>query len=252
MRAGGGSPDAPCTICPAGTYSRGGDLEACKPCKFGYTSAVGSTSSKDCYPVDQCPAGTGTQPYLVLLSQHSTAAALPHMRQSVMFISVHSTALLGEPAMTAGRQHRLIALNVDSCLCVPQCAEVPTGAAGAVAATTQECRCKAGYGSPAGTGSCRLCPPGTYSTGGTMEDCKPCAFGRTSKAGAASAEECVEAAQACPVGQIAVGDAVSEQQCACLPGYGGTLLLLCDTSADVETCQALHSMSYAQLAAVAC
>lgn len=26
---GGGSPDAPCTICPAGTYARGGDLEAC-------------------------------------------------------------------------------------------------------------------------------------------------------------------------------------------------------------------------------
>lgn len=30
-----------------------------QPCKFGYTSAVGSTSARDCYSVDQCPAGTG-------------------------------------------------------------------------------------------------------------------------------------------------------------------------------------------------
>lgn len=57
--AGSGDPAKPCAICPAATYSRGGDLEACKPCKFGYTSPVGSSSSKDCHPIDQCPAGTG-------------------------------------------------------------------------------------------------------------------------------------------------------------------------------------------------
>jgi hypothetical protein len=56
-----------------------------------------------------------------------------------------------------------------------------------------------------------------------MEDCKPCAFGSTSSAGATSDAQCVEAAQACPVGQIPVVDAVSGAQCGCLPGYGGEL-----------------------------
>jgi hypothetical protein len=59
-----------------------------------------------------------------------------------------------------------------------------------------------------------------------MEDCKPCRFGRTSSAGATSEAQCVEAAQACPVGQIPVGDAVSGAQCGCLPGYGGELRVL--------------------------
>lgn len=57
--AGGATPDAPCTICPAGFFSRGRNLEACKPCKFGYTSAVGSTDEEECMPLDACPAGTG-------------------------------------------------------------------------------------------------------------------------------------------------------------------------------------------------
>lgn len=54
-----------------------------------------------------------------------------------------------------------------------------------------------------------------------MEDCKPCPFGYTSRAGAYTAEECQRITQPCPVGQIAPPDAVSAQQCGCLPGYGG-------------------------------
>ena len=54
-----------------------------------------------------------------------------------------------------------------------------------------------------------------------MEDCKPCPFATTSKPGATKQEECVPTSQACPVGQMAVGNAVSKQQCSCLPGYGG-------------------------------
>lgn len=37
---GGGSPDAPCTICPAGTYARGGDLEACTVSRMNDTGTV--------------------------------------------------------------------------------------------------------------------------------------------------------------------------------------------------------------------
>jgi hypothetical protein len=29
------------------------------PCGFGYTSPEGSTSERDCRPINQCPAGTG-------------------------------------------------------------------------------------------------------------------------------------------------------------------------------------------------
>lgn len=32
--------------------------------------------------------------------------------------------------------------------------------------------CKAGFGSLSGTGACHLCPAGTYSFGGSMEECR--------------------------------------------------------------------------------
>lgn len=88
---------------------------------------------------------------------------------------------------------------------------------------TQICRCKAGHGSTSGS-TCRLCPIGSFAEGGTMDDCQPCSFGYTSRAGADSQRECVPEAQACPVGQIAPPDAVSEELCGCLPGYGGERL----------------------------
>lgn len=50
---------------------------------------------------------------------------------------------------------------------------------------------------------------------------RPCPFGQTSRAGAESAKECVPESQKCPIGQIAPPDAVSPEQCGCLPGYGG-------------------------------
>jgi hypothetical protein len=49
---------APCRLCPVGTYSEGWTMEDCKPCKFGYTSAVGSESAQQCEPSPQaCPIG---------------------------------------------------------------------------------------------------------------------------------------------------------------------------------------------------
>jgi len=97
-------------------------------------------------------------------------------------------------------------------------AEVPHGEAGS---TVRECKCKPGFGSPTGEGICRLCPAASYSPGGTMEDCKPCPFGKTTRPGARSADECEPVPQACPVGQIALPGAVSPSQCVCLPGHGG-------------------------------
>jgi hypothetical protein len=54
-----------------------------------------------------------------------------------------------------------------------------------------------------------------------MEDCQPCPFGTSSKAGAETTFDCVPVAQKCPPGQIAAPDAESREQCGCLPGYGG-------------------------------
>jgi len=85
----------------------------------------------------------------------------------------------------------------------------------------REYKCKPGYGSATGFAPCRLCPIGTYSEGGTMEDCKPCSFGHTSAAGSDSRERCLPLSQPCPVGQIAPPDAVSPRQCGCAPGHGG-------------------------------
>jgi hypothetical protein len=85
-----------------------------------------------------------------------------------------------------------------------------------------DCKCKPGYGSLTGEGICRLCPEGTFSTGRTMEDCKPCPFGTTSAAGIDDSEKCVPVAQACPVGMFAPENAVAPQQCQCYPGYGYT------------------------------
>jgi hypothetical protein len=62
---------------------------------------------------------------------------------------------------------------------------------------------------------------GTYSEGGTFEDCKPCPFGTTSDFGATGKDECRPVAQTCPVGQIARPGAVSSVECGCIPGYGG-------------------------------
>lgn len=84
-----------------------------------------------------------------------------------------------------------------------------------------DCVCKSGYGSPTGTGICRLCPANTYSTGGTMEDCKKCPFGTTSAEGSTSKDQCRSVPQACPLGQWAPPDAVSAEECRCYKGFGG-------------------------------
>lgn len=48
-------------------------------------------------------------------------------------------------------------------------------------------------------------------------------FGYTSSPGASDIRECKPVAQKCPPGQMAPVDAVSAEQCGCLPGFGGAL-----------------------------
>ena len=86
---------------------------------------------------------------------------------------------------------------------------------------TPTCKCKAGYGSMTGMPPCSICAVGTYSEGGTLEGCKSCPFGYTSRPGADTIHECEAVSQACPVGQVAPPGAVSAEQCGCLPGFGG-------------------------------
>lgn len=78
-----------------------------------------------------------------------------------------------------------------------------------------------GYGSSTGSAPCQLCPSGSYSEGGDLEACRPCPFGFKSAPGACGLHECVRTPQACPIGQWAPNDAVSQDQCACYPGFGG-------------------------------
>lgn len=56
-----GSPAAlGCQLCPSGTFSPGGTLDACQPCRFGFgSSSPGATSEKQCQKLaNPCPAGS--------------------------------------------------------------------------------------------------------------------------------------------------------------------------------------------------
>lgn len=71
------------TLCPAGTYSIGGNHDACTPCNYGYTSAAGAESDAGCKiapgfgwysgKVELCPKGKITLNvtcYLVTILGH--------------------------------------------------------------------------------------------------------------------------------------------------------------------------------------
>lgn len=90
-----------------------------------------------------------------------------------------------------------------------------------VPTSVDQCVCKPGFGSSTGTAPCHLCPAGTYSDGGSLEDCKPCPFAQTSAPGACGVNECKPVIHPCPIGQFAPMGAVSQDQCSCYPGFGG-------------------------------
>jgi hypothetical protein len=159
-------------------------------------------------PILQLEACSGTSSTECDVARHA-ASAVSHVKSSTGCTTGTTT-----PAVSRFADWKY-------CVVVIIPAEVPKGEAGA---SKQECSCKPGFGSPTGEGICRLCPTASYSPGGTMEDCKPCPFGFTSRPGARGVEECVPIPQSCPVGQVALIGAVSSEQCVCLPGHGGELL----------------------------
>ena len=59
--AGGDKATDPCTICPAGTFSPGGNVHGCTPCGFGFSSKEGSSDQSDCVAIDICPMGAVLQ-----------------------------------------------------------------------------------------------------------------------------------------------------------------------------------------------
>lgn len=90
--------------------------------------------------------------------------------------------------------------------------------------SVDECVCRPGFGLSSTPGAkCSLCPSGTYSPGGSLDQCRQCPFGTVSRAGATHRRECELSPQACPIGQWAPEDAVSREQCVCYPGYGGKI-----------------------------
>jgi len=112
--------------------------------------------------------------------------------------------------------------------------------------SVNDCVCKPGYGSSTGRGPCQLCPPNTYSTGGTLEDCKPCGWGMVSAAGATDKAMCQNSPQACPIGQWAPKDAISKEQCGCYPGFGGECATLLNSlpSRSLFLCQGCAALQF--------
>lgn len=54
----GETPESACTVCPAGTYSPGGQTQPCLPCGWAYTSPEGAWSESHCVEINACPIGT--------------------------------------------------------------------------------------------------------------------------------------------------------------------------------------------------
>lgn len=80
ITTGGERDSDPCSICLVGTFSPGFSRDRCIPCGFGYTSPMGSKEERDCYPVDQCPAGTGVHETCRALGSYAQVAP-----QALMF-----------------------------------------------------------------------------------------------------------------------------------------------------------------------
>lgn len=116
--------------------------------------------------------------------------------------------------------------SADQCVAINAC---PAGTnfrdavlrGGLVPTGLQDCVCKPGHGSVTGSAPCKLCPAGTWSPGGNLEECTPCGFGFTSAEGSTSDQDCRPASQMCPIGQWASQNAVSAAECRCYRGFGG-------------------------------
>jgi hypothetical protein len=112
--AGGNKDYEPCDICPVGTFSPGFTRDRCIPCGFGYTSPIGSKQERDCYPVDQCPAGTGAA-LLPYVSKLHTVFCCSLMRNNKTYAGKFHLCADGMGAL-------LLAVLTSQSNCVTTCA----------------------------------------------------------------------------------------------------------------------------------
>lgn len=120
---------------------------------------------------------------------------------------------------------------IGEAACVDSPTACPPGQiAPPTAVSSSECSCLAGFGwtGSAATGSCQICPVGTFGTGVGRQPCQTCGFGSTSPKGSDDPGDCYPVDQ-CPVGMWVdpagpSNPPSSAEECVCKPGYGGGCL----------------------------
>lgn len=174
---GGRNSGDPCAPCPPGTWAGGDNTQPCVPCGFGYTSPEAATCPEECYPINACPAGTqyphhehGGVPVSIEQCVCKVRRGQPH----------YAAARSGVFCWLASLRRKLRSKGLVSGRCVCH-------AGGTSITANNLCLLCAGltpqpgFGSSTGKGICSLCPVGTFSDGGSMEDCQVGAgFGRQS------------------------------------------------------------------------
>jgi hypothetical protein len=178
-----------CTPCAAGSFSLHSNTSACTPCPLGTVSGqVGAKSESVC---QTCTGGS------VALQSGMTACELcpPSSWQDTSLADAAARAC--EPC-PANSSHALSAqTDIFACVCAPglyKKSNQPPDS-GFVCAL-----CEPGHFCP-GADVISACPFNTYSVGGVVTACTPCA-------------ELSRAATAAPL--------VGQQQCQCLPGAEGS------------------------------
>jgi hypothetical protein len=157
--------DGFCTSCPEATYKdRLGD-HFCEPCPAGYTSNTGSANILKCI----CARGkTGPT------CKNCTAGTYKEI--------VGSAACIQCPA---GKFSRAVgAASESACQSCPLHTSSLKGSSG-----PENCTCDPGFITPS-SGTCKVCPPGSYSEVGSEQTCKECDSGLYSTEGSTSAIEC--------------------------------------------------------------
>jgi hypothetical protein len=120
--------------------------------------------------------------------------------------------------------------SVTACVISPTSCP-PGQIAPPTAVSVSECSCLPGFGwtGNTATGSCQICPVGSYGLPGAgLQPCFSCGFGSTSPEGASSSLDCYAVNQ-CPVGMWIPPGSISDPpssaaECICKGGYGGVCL----------------------------
>eukprot|EP00775_Hariotina_reticulata_P007566 gene7566-biopygen9370 len=236
------SSSAGCAVCPVGTYSPGGTVEACIPCGFGVTSLAGSSSQSDCYPLNLvCPPGMvipggGVTSSSIEECQCKPGFGGPAVPQASPFCTLCPVGTFSpggnrEQCRPCPFGTTSAPGSDSSASCVASPTECPPGQiAPPTAVSSSECSCLPGFGWTGNTvtGSCQICPVGWYGTGVGLQPCLPCGFGSTSSEGSDAASDCYPVDQ-CPVGMYVISGGPSDPpssaaECICKPGHGGNLI----------------------------